>query len=126
MHGLRPTCDSFASHLRTQLRAAVPLMKSIKPLLNTFYSEVLVSESPAAANGKGKERERNDEGLLETPTLIDTASAPDFTTTGGLGNGWHGGLCVRQSVRVSDLSAASSTSSPAIRASAFSSYKRRG
>jgi len=92
LHGLRPTCDSFASHLRTQLRAAVPLMKSIKPLLNTFYSEVLVSESPAAANGKGKERERNDEGLLEKPTLIDAASTPDFTTNGGLGNGWHGGL----------------------------------
>lgn len=92
-------------------------MKSIKPLLNTFYSEVLVSESPATSNGKGKERERNDEGLLPQPTLIDTEPTREFTTVGGLGNGWHGGLCVYDPMSALRSPAASSTNSQATRAS---------
>lgn len=63
-------------------------MKSIKPLLKTYYSEVLVS-GPSI---KGKERAIDDDEPTSPGPLIDAESTPDFTVRGGLNHGWHGGL----------------------------------
>ncbi|MBW0492038.1 hypothetical protein O181_031753 [Austropuccinia psidii MF-1] len=66
LNGLKPSCESFCAHLKAQLKATVPEMKSLKPFVSTFYSEHLLS-----ASGE-------DEGT--------------YTTAEGTGTGYHAGL----------------------------------
>ncbi|GAA5832894.1 hypothetical protein JCM11251_000520 [Rhodosporidiobolus azoricus] len=43
LNSLRPTNDQFCANLRVRLKAALPLMKSLKPFANTFFSEWFLS-----------------------------------------------------------------------------------
>ena len=86
LNALRPTCDQFAAQLRTQLRAALPLMKSLKPLSRTFYSEVLVDED-------GEKKAEPAVSLIDVEDKDPKASdQAEWNTVSGLEKGWHAGL----------------------------------
>ena len=88
LNALRPTCDQFAAQLRTQLRAALPLMKSLKPLSRTFYSEVLVNEE-----GEKKTEAQPAVSLIDMEEKDPKAAEQsEWTTVSGVEGGWHAGL----------------------------------
>ncbi|ODQ65871.1 TBC-domain-containing protein [Nadsonia fulvescens var. elongata DSM 6958] len=41
--GLKSTCDRFCAALKNQLKSNLPLIKTMKPFLNTLYSEYLIN-----------------------------------------------------------------------------------
>lgn len=87
MNSLRPTNDAFCAALRTRLKAALPLMKSLKPFSKTFFSEWYLS--PA-----------RDEVAPADPVVGELVevekekghSEQEWTTASGIDDAYHGGL----------------------------------
>lgn len=88
LNALKHTCDQFALVLRTNLKACLPRMKTLKDELGTFYSEYVM----------GRGNTNNNRGTEE---LISFGADDDYdkdnqiwTTKSGVGSKYHGGLCV--------------------------------
>jgi hypothetical protein len=94
MDPVRRGTAQFSNTLKVQLKAAVPQMKALRSTTKTFYSEIVVQDETPSNPEKGKGPE------VATGILVDVGSADrakegvEYTTTGGIGHGWHGGLCV--------------------------------
>lgn len=118
LNGLRGSCDQFCAHLRTNLKAAMPLIKSIKPFVSTFFSERVVVDNAGPDGSEmtpAVEKSETSASLAFTADdkLVDVdGSAPSqpgeadydensrrtdtlgnrYTTRDGVDSGYHGGL----------------------------------
>ncbi|KAI5481518.1 GTPase activating protein [Pseudohyphozyma bogoriensis] len=96
LNSLRTTNDQFCAILKTQLKAALPLMKQLKPFARTFFSEFFLNPDRDELDAKKKEAESavgelisfGDDGAKDK---LDDAGE-EWSTKGGLGEQYHGGL----------------------------------
>ncbi|KAM0755549.1 TBC-domain-containing protein [Meredithblackwellia eburnea MCA 4105] len=105
LNSLRTTNDAFCAALRTQLKAAVPMMKSLKPFSRTFFSEWFLSpdrEFDAEVALRKKEEKAKVGELIsfdekepeksEKPRELAEGEDTEWTTRAGTSIGYHGGL----------------------------------
>ncbi|GAA5899938.1 hypothetical protein JCM6882_007007 [Rhodosporidiobolus microsporus] len=95
LNSLRPTNDQFCANLRVRLKAALPLMKSLKPFANTFFSEWFLSPEREQEEMKKKE---DDAKVAELISFDDKGKGREvddnrpWTTEWGVDAGFHAGL----------------------------------
>ncbi|KAL8283146.1 hypothetical protein RQP46_005924 [Phenoliferia psychrophenolica] len=108
LNSLRTTNDAFCAVLRTQLKAALPMMKKLKPFSKTFFSEWFLAPDrdadlvvPADLNKPGQASSTTEGELIsfgdekpleEKPKELLEGENVEWTTRSETSNGYHGGL----------------------------------
>ncbi|GAA5849918.1 hypothetical protein JCM8547_000954 [Rhodosporidiobolus lusitaniae] len=95
LNSLRPTNDQFCANLRVRLKAALPMMKSLKPFANTFFSEWFLSPEREQEEMKKKEQDSKVAELIsfdEKGKGKEVGDDREWTTERGIDAGFHTGL----------------------------------
>ncbi|GAA5978525.1 hypothetical protein JCM11641_007973 [Rhodosporidiobolus odoratus] len=95
LNSLRPTNDQFCANLRVRLKAALPLMKTLKPFAKTFFSEWYLRPEREQEELRRKSQEAKVGDLI---SLNDQGKGKEveedqpWTTESGMDAGFHAGL----------------------------------
>ncbi|GAA5952670.1 hypothetical protein JCM10213_005221 [Rhodosporidiobolus nylandii] len=92
LNSLRPTNDQFCANLRVRLKAALPMMKSLKPFANTFFSEWFLSPERELEELRKKEQDSAVGELISFDEKGKGKEVDDWTTEWGVDAGFHAGL----------------------------------
>ncbi|GAA6051294.1 hypothetical protein JCM3770_006798 [Rhodotorula araucariae] len=102
LNSLRPTNDQFCAQLRVRLKAALPLMKALKPFAATFFSEWFLSPDREHDGEVSAGRKKVDDKVGELISFGDGESGEKgkgrevegepWTTEWGTESGFHTGL----------------------------------
>ncbi|GAA6035200.1 hypothetical protein JCM8097_006416 [Rhodosporidiobolus ruineniae] len=96
LNSLRPTNDQFCNNLRIRLKAALPMMKSLKPFANTFFSEWFLSPEREQEEMRKKQQDVNVGELIALDDNKGKGKEVDeerpYTTEWGTDAGYHIGL----------------------------------
>lgn len=100
LNSLRPTNDQFCANLRVRLKAALPMMKSLKPFANTFFSEWFLSPEREQEEMKSEKEPKKEPKVEELISFDDKGKGKEvdesreWTTEWGIDGGFHIGLYV--------------------------------
>ncbi|BGP28952.1 hypothetical protein JCM10296v2_000688 [Rhodotorula toruloides] len=93
LNSLRPTNDAFCANLRVRLKASLPLMKTLKPFANTFFSEWFLSPDREDEERRKKDEENK---VAELISFDEKGKGKEddepWTTESGIDGRFHAGL----------------------------------
>ncbi|GAA6001680.1 hypothetical protein JCM10207_002263 [Rhodosporidiobolus poonsookiae] len=94
LNSLRPTNDQFCANLRIRLKAALPMMKSLKPFANTFFSEWFLSPEREQEEMSKKAQDSKVGELISFDDKGKGKADEDepWNTEWGTDSGFHAGL----------------------------------